>query len=314
LSTKVNLRFQQHQLRSIWFIVATSLALISVLNYFLARGFLAPIRCLIKGAMQIAKGDYTTRVPESRRDELGELSSNFNAMTTMLQSNESMRRQLMADVSHELRTPLAVLSTELENMEDGIQALNFESVRSLREEVNALTRRVDDIHQISLAEAGALQYHWQPLDLATWLEEEWGRWQSRLTAKGMTMEIQTCAGLLVRADPDRLRQLLRNLIENARNHARGATLLRILLHRESDQAVIEVHDNGQGVDEKSLPRLFERFWREDPSRSRKTGGSGLGLAICHSIVEAHGGRIDAVRSCPGGLCVRTCLPLIEARA
>jgi two-component system sensor histidine kinase BaeS len=311
LSSEVFRRFQQHQFQSIWFIAAAALALISVLNFLLTRGLLSPIQHLTKGSMQIAEGDYTLRVPENRNDEIGLLARNFNSMAAALETHEALRRQLMADVAHELRTPLAVLSAEIENMEDGIHAFSLEGLQSLKEEVNTLTRRVDDIRQISHAEAGILQYNWRPLDLAAWLEEERNRWQSRLAENGIAWEIQSDSGLLVRGDRERLHQFLQNLIENVRTHADGATLLRTRLYRESDCAVIECHDNGQGVFEDSLPKLFERFWREDRSRSRNKGGSGLGLAICRSIVEAHGGRIGAEHSSLGGLCVRACFPLIE---
>nr|WP_153111380.1 ATP-binding protein [Propionivibrio limicola] len=235
-------------------------------------------------------------------------------MAGKLEANEITRRQLMADISHELRTPLAVLSSQLENLEDGVYPLTQENLLPLREEVTTLTKRINDIRQLSLAEVGALQYQWRRVDLSSWLDEVRHRWWNRLAEEGIALETQSAAGLVVHADRDRLHQLLQNLIDNARCHANDASSLRILVLGEAGQAVIECHDDGPGVDERSLPRLFERFWREDRSRSRGTGGSGLGLAICRSIAIAHAGRIEALRSAMGGLCIRVSLPLAEVES
>jgi two-component system sensor histidine kinase BaeS len=312
LSTEAELLFMKHQLQTSWLAGIVAAILASTFAVFLARGALASIKDLIGATTQLAKGDNTMRVNEKRNDEIGLLARNFNCMAAAIESHEALRRQFMADTSHELRTPLAVLCAELEAMKDGVLPLTLESIHSLQEQARKLARLVDDIRQISLAEIGALQYEWQTLDPASLLEETRSIWGRRLAEKGITMEIQSCAGLLVRGDRGRLHQLLQNLIENVRIHAGGATLLRILLYREKDRAVIECHDNGQGVAADVLPKLFDRFWREDRSRSRDTGGSGLGLAICRSIVEAHGGQIQALHSVLGGLCTRTYLPLIEA--
>ncbi|WP_170285852.1 ATP-binding protein [Propionivibrio limicola] len=314
LSIEVDKRFVQHQLQSIWIIAAASLGVISLLNYLLARNFLSPIRSLIDGTRKLAQGDYTVQVPENRNDELGELSANFNSMSVILQNNALMRRQLMADVAHELRTPLAVMSSQLENLEDGVFPLTADNLRPLREEIDTLTRRINDIRLLSLAEVGELPYSWRTVDLAMWLEKEAGRWRKLLVAQGIRLEMRGAAPLLVRADPDRLGQLFRNLAENVLHHGEQTDLLRVCFRGEGGYAVVECHDNGAGVEDESVAKIFERFWREDRSRNRDNGGSGLGLAICKSIVTAHAGRILAERSELGGLCVRVDLPLIEAQS
>lgn len=304
--------FSQYQSRANWLVGLSVVLAISVLAFFFARNFLAPIRQLIAGAAQLAGGTLSARVPRVRNDELGTLAHSFNCMAEALQKNENMRRQFMADASHELRTPLTVLRAELEALEEGVIEFNLASVHSLQEEVTTLERRIHDIRQLSLADVGALHYNWRTVDLSRLLEEEQRRWLNPLANEGITLEIRNTAGLLVRGDRDRLEQLLGNLIENARYHAKGLGLLRLTLLRRKEEAIIECHDNGQGVAQDSLSKLFDRFWCEDDSRSHHPGGSGLGLSICNSIITAHGGRIEALHSELGGLCVRAYLPLERA--
>ena len=303
--------FLLQQQRDSVLIGLATLVLAALAALLLARSFVAPTRRLIHAASKVAAGDYAVRVPRGQRDELGTLAHNFNIMAATLESNEVLRRHFMADLSHELRTPLSVLQAQLEAMEDGIEPTNTASVVLLQDEVATLTRLVDDMRQITLSEVGAFGYQREPLDLGGLLESELTKWREPLAHAGMTVQAGMLPHLMVEGDTIRLRQLLRNLFNNALRHADGATELRIALHVLRQQALLTITDNGHGVSDAALPMLFERFWRGDTARTRATGGSGLGLSICRSIVTAHGGDITATHATPGGLCITIALPLAE---
>jgi two-component system sensor histidine kinase BaeS len=235
-------------------------------------------------------------------------------MAATLESNEALRRHFMADISHELRTPLSVLQAQLEAMQDGIEPLDASSLGHLSDEVRILARLVEDMRQITLSEVGAFDYRREPLDLGALLDSEAQRWREPLAQAGLQVALDAPPSLYVEGDTVRLRQLLRNLFNNVLRHADGATRLHVLLAARGSQAVVEFADDGAGVADAALALLFERFWRGARARSRATGGSGLGLAICRSIVEAHGGSIDAVHAPGGGLLVRIHLPLAKGAA
>lgn len=313
LSSEAERRFQQHQIRTGWIIGLVVALLAAMLAAFLARGFLAQIKHLASGALQMASGNHEVRVRRIRSDELGTLATHFNAMAAALQDNERMRRQFVAKVSHELRTPLAILRAELEAISDGLTPVNSESIRSLQDEAKILTRLIDDLRQLAPNTVGELQYNWRELDLAKLIEDERRLWQQQFAATDMVMDIECGAELRVRGDSDRLRQLLRNLIDNAQRHAAGANRLKFLLRPENGRAVVECHDNGHGLADAAKDSLCERFWRAAPGTAFEAGGSGLGLAICRSIALAHGGQIEAEPSPLGGLCVRIYFPLLGAR-
>ena len=311
LSTEAELRFQRHQIQTSWAIGLTLAFLAAILAAAVAKSFLTPINALIKGATGMARGNHAVRVPTNRSDEFGTLATCFNVMTETLQGNEVRRQKFMADVSHELRTPLAILHAELEAMKAGIKAADSHGIGSLLEEAHILARLVDDIRQLSSTEDAKLQYDWRELDLAELLEEEHHLWRKQFATTDLVIDVDCHTGLRVRADPDRLRQALRNLIENARRHAAGADRLQFRVRRESDSAVIECHDNGQGIADNQSKHLFHRDRLDDRPLRRDTEGSGLGLAICRRIIVAHGGRIEAEPSILGGLCVRMHLPIIK---
>jgi two-component system sensor histidine kinase BaeS len=307
--------FQLQQQRDSLGIGLATLVLAALAALLLARSFVAPTRRLIAAAAKVAAGDYGVRVPHGQRDELGTLAHNFNIMAATLESNEALRRHFMADISHELRTPLSVLQAQLEAMEDGIEPIDANSLTALLDEVATLSRLVDDMRQITLSEVGAFDYRREPLDLSALLDSEAGKWREPLAQAGITLTLEHPVTLMVEGDNVRLRQLLRNLFNNVLRHADGATGLRVKLQTQSrkdaPQVMLTLEDDGRGVDDAALTRLFDRFWRGDRARNRATGGSGLGLSICRSIVEAHGGRIDAHHAQPRGLRVEISLPGAE---
>jgi two-component system sensor histidine kinase BaeS len=212
-------------------------------------------------------------------------------------------------VSHELRTPLSVLRGELEAIEDGVRTLDQSSMKSLQGEVGMLSKLVDDLYELSLADVGALTYRKSECDLNDLLHSCVAMFQERCNARHLRLELELpTAPPRVEADPKRLQQLFGNLLENAVRYTDEGGVLRIRASSDGDDVRIDFLDSGPGVDADQLPRLFERFYRGETSRNRASGGAGLGLAICHSIALAHGGSLSADHSPLGGLWLTLRLP------
>jgi two-component system sensor histidine kinase BaeS len=308
LSTAAEVSFQQKQLRSAWVIAALAVALAAALALVLGRAFVTPVKRVADATHRLAAGDYATRVPAGSRDELGRLAADFNRLAETLEHNETLRRRFMADVSHELRTPLAVVSGELEALEDGVRPLTRESLASLRGEVSALGKLVEDLNQLALADVGALAYRMRRVDLAPLLEQALESYRERLAERGLAVETALARGTIVFGDADRLLAMFRNLLENSARYTDAGGRVRVSARCEGDRVIVDFDDSAPGVPGDALPHLFERFYRVEASRSRANGGSGLGLAICSSIAAAHDAKIAAFDSPLGGLRVRITLP------
>jgi two-component system sensor histidine kinase BaeS len=309
LTNAADLSFQQKQNAAAWYIAGLAVLLAGSVAWALGRIFLAPARRLAAATHLLAAGRFDTRVPVESSDELGRLAVDFNRLATALERNENLRRAFMADVSHELRTPLAIMRGELEAMEDGLQPLDADSVRSLQSEVAALSKLVDDIHQLAIAEVGALSYDRVSFDVAALLARTVEGWRERLAGHGIAVEMKSPSSpLLVIGDPDRIAQVFANLLENALRYAGEGVRLRTSAQPDGAFVRIVVEDSGPGVPDQALEKLFDRFYRLEGSRNRATGGSGLGLAICRGIVEAHAGTLTAARSPLGGLAMTLSLP------
>ena len=308
LSSAAELSFQHEQLRAGWIIAAFAVALAAALALVLARVFLLPLRRVAEATHRLAAGNYATRVAVRSSDELGRLAEDFNRLAQALERNEALRRRFMADVSHELRTPLAVLSGELEALEDGVRPLTRESLASLRAEVNALGKLVDDVNQLALADSGALAYRKATVDVVPLVAQALESHRERLAERALAVETAWDGAAPVFGDADRLRQMFRNLLENSARYTDRGGRVRVAARREGERVVVEFEDSAPGVPAEALPQLFERFYRVEGSRSRANGGSGLGLAICRSIAAAHGGDIAAAPSPLGGLRVSVSLP------
>jgi two-component system sensor histidine kinase BaeS len=302
-------RFQQNQARASWVIGGLCLLLAAGIAWWIARVLLAPVKRVAAATHRLAAGDYESRVAVSSNDEVGQLARDFNSLAHTLQRNEQMRREFMADVSHELRTPLGVLHGELEAMEDGVRRLDAQAVRSLQHEVGMLNQLVTDLYDLSLADVGALTYRKTDADLRELLEPGIDAFRERLAAAGLRLELALPAQpLMVFADERRLQQLFSNLVLNSCRYTDAGGVLRIAAREEGGVIAIDLMDSAPGVDAALLPRLFERFFRGEGSRNRASGGAGLGLSICRSIVEAHGGTIEAKASPLGGVWVAVRLP------
>ncbi|HEX2771190.1 MAG TPA: ATP-binding protein [Micromonosporaceae bacterium] len=256
----------------------------------LSRRVLRPIDTLTAAAHKLGRGDLTGRVPVRGNDELAELARSFNRMADSLQRGEERQRRLVADVAHELRTPLANLRGYLEALSDGVITPDQALYASLHEEAVLQQRIVDDLQDLALAEAGKLAYHRATVDLAELLETCRTAHHARAESAAVSLIVEADP-VAVRADPDRLRQVVGNLVTNALRATAAGGSIRLSASQTGTQAVLRVVDTGSGIAADALPHVFDRFWRADSARGRRTGGSGLGLAIARQIVTDHGGTI-----------------------
>ncbi|MEV4629597.1 ATP-binding protein [Micromonospora sp. NPDC049523] len=274
----------------------------------LSHRVLRPIGRLTAAAQRLGRGDLGGRVPVEGRDELAELGRSFNQMADSLQRGEERQRRLVADVAHELRSPLANLRGYLEALKDGVITPDPELFASLHEEAVLQQRIVDDLQELALAEAGTLAYHRVYVDLAELLETCRTAHLALAEAAGITLRV-VAEPVLVYADPDRLRQVVGNLITNAlRATAVGGNVTLHCARTGTAAALVRVADDGSGIAPDALPHVFDRFWRADSARGRGTGGSGLGLAITRQIVTDHGGTIVVTSELGAGTTFRIVLP------
>ena len=262
-----------------------------VLTYFLSRRILSPVESLSKAAAALAQGDFSRRVNVRSKDEVGELSRTFNAMAEEMAKTEEIRRSLVADVAHELRTPLSNIRGYVEAIRDGLAKADDTTLDSMHEEATLLTRLIEDLQELTLAESGQMALHAQACDLADMVRKATTALQPQIDAKGISITTDIMGHGTVQADPERIGQVLRNLLVNATNYTAQGGSIRVTVDQREDEAEVSVTDTGTGIPENELPYVFERFYRVDKSRSRATGGVGLGLTIVKRLVEAHGGKI-----------------------
>jgi two-component system sensor histidine kinase BaeS len=277
-----------------------------------ARHMSRPLRSLTAASRRLADGHLDTRVPSTGRDEVGELSRSFNRMAAALEGAEQAQRRLLAGVAHELRTPMSNVLGYLEALQDGVVPASRDLFGSLHEEVLLQRRILDDLQDLTLAEAGHLAYRRTNFDIAELLEVSRVAHLAVAEAGRVRLTAEAAGPLPVHGDQDRLRQVLGNLVTNALRYTDpgGAVLLRAFPHQ--GRAVVEVRDTGCGIAPADLPFVFQRFWRADPARDRETGGSGLGLTIARQIVLDHGGAIEVTSVRGRGSTFRVTFPLVGA--
>ncbi len=253
-----------------------------------------PIGRLAEASRRIATGRYAERVPVASDDEIGGLAETFNTMAASLEATERRRLQLVGDVAHELRTPLATVDGYLEGLEDGLIKPEPQTWKLLRGETSRLTRIVNDLQELWRAEARQLPLRLVPVDVAGELRAAAERFATQAQELGIELRVDLARGpLVVRADAERLRQIVDNFLSNAIRYSPRGTAVSVSAARDQDEVAISVTDQGPGLTPEQLERVFERFYRVDPSRSRALGGSGIGLAIARALAEAMGGRVDA---------------------
>ena len=280
-----------------------------VLTFFLSRRVLAPVEALSRAARGVAGRDFSGRVEVRSRDEVGELSRTFNAMTEELARTEEVRRSLVADVAHELRTPVSNIRGYLDAMRDGLVNADEATLDSMHEEAVLLTRLIEDLQELALAESGQMPLHIQDCDLAEVARKAVAAVQPQAEAKGVSVAIEEEGILIAEADPERIGQVLRNLLNNGVSYTPQGGHVKVSVRGMGDEAEVRVEDSGAGISQEDLPHVFERFYRVDKSRSRATGGVGLGLTIARRLVEAHGGKVSVQSEAGKGSAFTFTLPV-----
>jgi two-component system OmpR family sensor kinase len=278
-------------------LLATGIGL--VVSGVLTRGLTIPLRHLVAASQAVAAGDLSQQVEEQGSDEIVQVARAFNEMTASLGEAEELRENLMADIAHELRTPLSVLQGNLRAILDDVYPLEKGEIARLYDETRLLSRLVDDLRDLAQAEAGQLGLNVRTTDLAALLDLTVTNFEPAAESKQIDLSLEIAGALpAIEADPDRLVQVLRNLLTNALRHTPPGGRIAVMASPERGCIRVSVADSGQGIAQEHLDRVFDRFWRADRARSRGDGGSGLGLAVAKSLVEAHGGHIWA-ESVPG---------------
>jgi signal transduction histidine kinase len=252
-----------------------------------------PITELVNAADKIGKGDLNTRVLPHGSQEMIDLADRFNKMAEELQHAETLKNNLMADVAHELRTPLTVLEGNLRAALDKVYSLDEAEIANLYGQTRHLTRLVNDLRELALAESKQLHLEKFPTDLNSLLVETIQALDPLAAEKGVRLIYQTAQLPELSVDPTRIRQALFNLLSNALRHTPSGGEILVVVNQAKGGVVLSVKDSGEGLLPDQLAAVFDRFYRVDKSRSRETGGTGLGLAIVKAIVESHGGQVKA---------------------
>lgn len=304
LSTSIN--------RSLLLGGSLAIVIALILTLVLSRRMTSPIGVLAKAARRLGRGDLSQRVQLQGEGEVAALAQAFNFMAADLEHAEQLRRNLVADVAHELRTPLSNIQGYLEAIRDEVIKPNAATIRSLNEEAALLSRLVNELQELSLAEAGELKLVYQEEDITKLVKQAVTPWQPQLAAKEISLSLDLSDNLpLVNIDWQRVNQVLHNLLENAVAYTHKGGTISVAAMTQGDWVEVSVSDTGEGIPAEDLPHIFERFYRVDKSRARATGGSGLGLTIAKRLVEAHGGKITVQSKLGKGSRFSFTLPIAE---
>jgi signal transduction histidine kinase len=276
---------------------ALALAMVQVL----ARGMTAPLREMAAASRAMARGEHGRRVTATSADEVGELARAFNSMAAELGEVDQMRRELIANVSHELRTPITGLQATLENLVDGVEQPDPETLALMHRQVQRLGRLVAQLLDLSRLESEGVQLARERFQVVGLLDAAAGEARLRSDHEVDVVVHSEPADLVVYGDRDRLHQVIANLLDNAVRHSPPGGRVALTAGEADQCTAIAVVDQGPGIPTAEAGRVFERFYRVDAARSAEDGGTGLGLAIAHGIVELHGGSI-AVEQPEGGGC------------
>ena len=311
LANPLAVGFLSQQSHMLYMIGGGILLLTAVVAFLLSRHLLAPVDKLMAGTQALMSRRFDARIEVESKDELGRLAADFNTMAQTLENYEHMRQQWISDIAHELRTPLSILRGEIEALKDGVREVNRDTLNSLYAEARHLSKIVNDLHELSLADTGALSIKKVPVDPAAILRETLGHFRQGFAENQIMIEnnLENQPPITIMGDADRLRQLFSNLVENVLRYVDAPGVLKIGQARTQNRLILSFEDSGPGVPETALAHLFDRLYRVDRSRTRTHGGSGLGLSICKSIVNALGGEIRATNGNSGGLRIDVEFPL-----
>jgi len=305
--------FLQTTTRSLMLAALVTGAVGLLIGLFLLRQLTKPLRRLTGATERLAQGHLDERVSIESSDEIGNLAESFNEMADSLEKSEKTKQQMIADISHELRSPLTAVRSTLEGMRDGLMTPSQETFASLHNRILLLTRLVNDLHQLALADAGHLSIHPMPIligELVDSISETVG---VQIEDSGIEYVVDVEPDLPpVNADAHRIEQVLLNLLGNALRHTpKGGSLSLSVARTDQDRILISMQDSGPGIRPGDIPHVFDRFFRADVSRTGEGSSAGLGLSIAKALVEAHGGRIWAENVHGNGACFRFTLPIAE---
>jgi signal transduction histidine kinase len=287
-----------HFVRSVWwqFLVAGAIAafIALFLARILARGMTQPLRDMAGAAGKMARGEYGQRVRVRSRDEVGQLAQGFNRMASEIEGLERLRRDLVANVSHELKTPISAIRAHLENLLDGVEEPSEPLFGIMVRQSERLSRLVDQLLELSRLESGDVPLKLEPVEVGPLVEQVASEIQVARSERTIQLQNLVASDLPpVEADRERIHQVLFNLLDNAWRFSPPDGVVTVRAVRQNGACEVTVEDDGPGIPREELSRVFERFYRVDPARSRDDGGTGIGLAIAKSVVEAHGGAIWA---------------------
>lgn len=281
--------------------LAVAVLVALAVSLVLTRRIGASLAALTTAARQVAGGRFAARVPTPDMGrEFDELVRAFNQMAARLEESENLRHRLLADVAHEVRTPVATLNAHLEGLEDGVVEPGPETFAVLRAQSARLTRLAEDLAAVTRAESGELTLTLDETEPGELLRLAHLAARDRADAAGVELVLDADPDLpAVEADPERMAQVLGNLVDNALRHTPAGGRVTLAGRRDGDRVRLTVSDTGEGIAVEHLPHVFERFYRADTARDRASGGSGVGLAITRALVEAHGGTVSARSAGPG---------------
>jgi signal transduction histidine kinase len=271
-----------------------AIAASGLVSWLFSQQITNALRAFVHLSQRIAGGQYQERLQVKSHDELAELAHSFNQMAEALDHTETLRRELLADVTHELKTPLASIKGYMEGLQDGVIPADAATFQLIHLETSRMQRLVEDLQELSIVEAGKMPIHAQASNLCRIVEAVVERLRPQFDEKDIALTAQLADSFpAVYADPDRIGQVLTNLLGNALQNTLSGGQVQISLSLDHNQARLAIKDTGVGLAPENLERIFQRFYRVDKSRARSSGGSGIGLTISRHLVEAHNGRIWA---------------------
>jgi signal transduction histidine kinase len=282
------------------------------LSYWVSRRIIRPLDQMEEVTRQFAAGHLAERVPPSEIPEIERLATSFNRMASDLENVEQRRRELIGDLTHELRTPLTIVKGYLEGLADGTVPPSADLYQRLAHETERLQRLVNDLQELSKLESGYLPVQFQPVSFCPLVKGLVQRFVDQLGEDSALAIAHHCPEdlPLIQADPERVEQIMVNLLDNAIRYTEEGTIT-VTVVPEPDRVWIRVKDTGMGIAQEDLPYVFERFWRADRSRDRTSGGTGIGLTICRRLVEIQGGQIEVSSELGHGSEFRFWLPLLK---
>ena len=309
-SAQLDVLFVEKQKETYAYIAVALLLVAFIVAIVLAGYFLGPVRLIKQGVHRLVAGDYDQKFEINSGDELGQLARDFNLLTRTLKGNRQSRQQWIADISHELRTPVAILQGELDALLDGVRKVDRNSIESLQQESQRLGGLINDLHELSLSDLGALSYNKEKIDLVELVDDFIGNHERHIAKSNIKVSFNSPDDVcMILADADRLDQCLKNLLQNTLRYTDQPGKMDIKVECDKRGVRLYWQDSSPGVSDEELKHLFDRLYRVEQSRNRAKGGAGLGMSICKNIIQAHDAEVALYHSKLGGLGIRIDFPV-----